>query len=382
MISDRFSRLGWNKAGQERYMGAMNNPPRPDLRHARRLCVAPMMDWTDRHCRMFHRQFTTHALLYTEMVTASAVLHGDAAHLLRHDAAEHPLALQLGGSDPDELARAVRLAAPFGFAEINLNVGCPSDRVQSGTFGACLMRQPDLVADCVRAMIDAASGGPEIAPEIAPEITVKCRIGVDEQDPGVVLPDFIDRAAATGVRVFAVHARKAWLAGLSPKENRDVPPLDYALVAPVKRARPELDIILNGGIASLEQARGHLADGFDGAMVGRAAYHEPAAVLGGADGVVMGRDMAPVPAEDAVRAMYPYIETELSGGARLAQITRHLLGAFAGRPGARRWRRILSDGAHHPGAGVELIEQALSAIAPLSAPLSAPVNAPVTTAAE
>jgi tRNA-dihydrouridine synthase A len=351
MISDRFYRLGWNKAGQERYMGAMNNPPRPDLRHARRLCVAPMMDWTDRHCRMFHRQFTTHALLYTEMVTASAVLHGDAAHLLRHDAAEHPLALQLGGSDPDELARAVRLAAPFGFAEINLNVGCPSDRVQSGTFGACLMRQPDLVADCVRAMIDAASGGPEIAPEIAPEI-------------------------------FAVHARKAWLAGLSPKENRDVPPLDYALVAQVKRARPELDIILNGGIASLEQARGHLADGFDGAMVGRAAYHEPAAVLGGADGVVMGRDMAPVPAEDAVRAMYPYIETELSGGARLAQITRHLLGAFAGRPGARRWRRILSDGAHHPGAGVELIEQALSAIAPLSAPLSAPVNAPVTTAAE
>jgi tRNA-dihydrouridine synthase A len=370
MISERFYRAGWNWAGRQRYMRAMSNPPHPDLRQARRLCVAPMMDWTDRHCRMFHRQFTTHALLYTEMVTASAILHGDAAHLLRHDVAEHPLALQLGGSDPDELARAVRIAAPFGFAEINLNVGCPSDRVQSGTFGACLMRQPDLVADCAAAMIEAASGGPEI--------TVKCRIGIDDQDPGVVLPDFIARVAAAGVRVFAVHARKAWLDGLSPKQNRDVPPLDYALVGRVKRARPELDIVLNGGIASLEQARGHLADGFDGAMVGRAAYHEPAAVLGGADALVTGVAMAEAPAASAVRAMYPYIETELSGGARLAQITRHMLGAFAGRPGARRWRRILSEGAHRPGAGVELIEQALGAIAPLCAP----VNTPLSTAAE
>jgi tRNA-dihydrouridine synthase A len=289
------------------------------------------------------------------MVTASAILHGDAAHLLRHDVAEHPLALQLGGSDPDELARAVRIAAPFGFAEINLNVGCPSGRVQSGTFGACLMRQPDLVANCAAAMIEAASGDPEI--------TVKCRIGVDDQNPGVVLPDFIDRVAAAGVRVFAVHARKAWLDGLSPKQNRDVPPLDYALVGRVKRARPELDIVLNGGIASLEQARGHLADGFDGAMVGRAAYHEPAAVLGGADALVTGVAMAEAPAASAVRAMYPY---------------RHMLGAFAGRPGARRWRRILSEGAHRPGAGVELIEQALSAIAPLCDP----VNTPLTTAAE
>jgi len=322
-----------------------------------------MMDWTDRHCRMFHRQFTAHALLYTEMVTASAIVHGDAAHLLRHGLAEPPLALQLGGSDPGELAEAVRIAAPFGFAEINLNIGCPSDRVQSGAFGACLMRQPGLVADCAAAMIAAA--GSE-----GPEITVKCRIGVDDQDPQAVLPDFIDRVAGAGVRVFAVHARKAWLGGLSPKQNRDVPPLDYALVGWVKRTRPGLDIILNGGIASLEQARGHLAEGFDGAMVGRAAYREPAAVLGGADALVTGIEREVVPAEAAVRAMYAYIERELSAGTRLAQITRHMLGAFAGRPGARRWRRILSEGAHRPGAGVELVDQALSAIAPMSAPLN------------
>jgi tRNA-dihydrouridine synthase A len=318
-----------------------------------------MMDWTDRHCRMFHRRFTSQALLYTEMVTASAIVHGDAAHLLRHDPAEPPLALQLGGADPGELAEAVRIAAPFGFAEINLNIGCPSDRVQSGTFGACLMRRPGLVADCAAAMIAAAGAG-------GPEITVKCRIGVDDQDPEAVLPDFIDRVAAAGVRVFAVHARKAWLDGLSPKQNRDVPPLDYALVGRVARARPGLDIILNGGIASLEQARGHLAEGFAGAMLGRAAYHEPAAVLGGADALVTGVEREAVPAEAAVRAMYAYIERELSAGTRLAQITRHMLGAFSGRPGARRWRRILSEGAHRPGAGVELVETALSEIAPMS----------------
>ncbi|HSM20440.1 MAG TPA: tRNA dihydrouridine(20/20a) synthase DusA, partial [Hyphomicrobiales bacterium] len=344
-------------------MGTMRNPHhpnlRPDLRQARRLSVAPMMDWTDRHCRMFHRQFTTHALLYTEMVTASAVVHGDAAHLLAHHGAERPLALQLGGSDPGQLAEAVRIAAPFGFAEINLNVGCPSDRVQSGAFGACLMRQPGLVADCSAAMIAAAGGD-------GPEITVKCRIGVDDQDPQAVLPDFIDRVAAVGVRVFAVHARKAWLDGLSPKENRDVPPLDYALVGRVKQRRPDLDIILNGGIASLEQARGHLGEGFDGVMVGRAAYHEPAAVLGGADALITGTVRAEIPAGVAVRAMYPYIEAELAAGARLGQITRHMLGAFAGRPGARHWRRVLSEGAHRPGAGVELVEQALGAIAPVS----------------
>ncbi len=327
-----------------------------------------MMDWTDRHCRMFHRQFTTHALLYTEMVTASAVMRGDAPYLLRHDAAEHPLGLQLGGSDPIELAEAVRIAAPFGFAEINLNIGCPSDRVQSGTFGACLMREPGLVADCAAAMLAAAGAA---AGADGPEITVKCRIGVDDQDPWVVLPAFVDRVAAVGVQVFAVHARKAWLSGLSPKENRDVPPLDYELVRQLKQSRPGLDVILNGGIASLEQARGHLAEGFAGVMVGRAAYHEPAAVLCGADALVTGIERGAVPAEAAVRGMYPYIEAELSSGTRLARITRHMLGAFAGRPGARRWRRILSEGAHLPGAGVELVEIALSAIAPQSAPFNA-----------
>jgi tRNA-dihydrouridine synthase A len=330
------------------------------LFRARRLCVAPMMDWTDRHCRVFHRRFSRHALLYTEMLTASAVVRGDPAHLLRHDPAEHPLALQLGGSDPEELAQAVRIAAPFGFAEINLNVGCPSDRVQSGTFGACLMREPELVADCVAAMREAAGQG-------GPKVTVKCRIGVDDQDPEQVLPAFVDRVAASGVRVFAVHARKAWLEGLSPKENREVPPLDYALVLRVKRARPELDIILNGGIASLAEARAHLAAGFDGVMVGRAAYHGPSDVLGGADALITGEDRPAVASEEAVRAMFPYIEAELARGTRLQQITRHMLGAFAGRPGARQWRRILSEGAHRPGAGLELVERALGAVTPLGA---------------
>jgi len=358
--------MGWKSAGPNRYMRAMSTPLppnlRPNLRRARRLCVAPMMDWTDRHCRMFHRQFTTQALLYTEMVTALAIARGDAAHLLRHNASESPLALQLGGSDPGELAEAVRIAAPFGFAEINLNIGCPSDRVQSGAFGACPMRQPGLVADCAAAMIEVAA----TVPGGGPEITVKCRIGVDDQDPKVILPDFIGQVAATGVQVFAIHARKAWLDGLSPKQNRDVPPLDYALVASVKQARPDLDIILNGGIASLEQARRHLAEGFDGAMIGRAAYHRPAALLGGADALLTGERLPVASAEAAVRAMYGYIEDELASGTRLAQITRHMLGSFIGRPGARRWRQILSEGAHRPGAGVELVDQALNAVESLS----------------
>ena len=269
------------------------------------------------------------------------------------------LPLQLGGSEPDALAQAVRIAAPFGFAEINLNVGCPSDRVQSGTFGACLVREPGLVAECARAMIEAA-GLP------GPEITVKCRIGVDEQVPAQVLPDFIDRVAEAGVKVFAIHARMAWLQGLSPKENRDIPPLDYPLVVAMKRRRPDLDILVNGGIQSLDQARGHLAEWLDGVMIGRAAYHEPTAVLGGADALIIGRAMRPVSADDAVRAMLPYIDREVSAGTKLGQITRHMLGAFAGRPGARRWRRILSEGAPRPGAGVALVEEALAAIAPVT----------------
>ena len=331
----------------------------------RRLSVAPMMEWTDRHCRVFHRQFTKRTLLYTEMLTANALCHGDPERWLKHSVEEYPLALQLGGSEPDRLAEAVRLSRDFGFCEINLNCGCPSDRVQNGAFGACLMREPDLVADCVQAMIEA--GG-----EVGPEITVKCRIGVDDQDPEVVLPDFVDRVAAWGVRSFAVHARKAWLQGLSPKENRTIPPLDYDLVRRLKQDRPDLEIVLNGGIDSLDQAIGHLGH-FDGAMVGRAAYHDPAGVLAGADPRIFDTRVGESPTlhavrpEDAVRAMYNYIEAELSGGTRLHQITRHMLGAFSGRPGARRWRRVLSEGAHLPSAGVDLIERAILEVEPAAA---------------
>ncbi|MEM9099677.1 MAG: tRNA dihydrouridine(20/20a) synthase DusA [Pseudomonadota bacterium] len=318
-----------------------------------RLSVAPMMEWTDRHCRVFHRQFSKRALLYTEMVTASGVVKGDADWLYEHDPVEHPLALQLGGSDPELLFEAVRRALPFGFAEINLNVGCPSDRVQSGAFGACLMRIPDLVADCISSMIEATGEGPEI--------TVKCRIGVDEQDPEIVLPEFIDQIAARGVRHFTIHARKAWLDGLSPKENRTIPPLDYDLVRRVKAARPDLNISLNGGIESLDQAREHLLD-FDGVMIGRAAYHDPAGILGGADALITGEPIPPVSPEVAVRAMYAYIEAQLSSGTRLHQITRHMLGAFNSRPGARKWRRVLSEEAHQKGAGLEVIERALGEV--------------------
>ena len=326
----------------------------------RRLSVAPMMEWTDRHCRVFHRQFTRRTLLYTEMLTANALCHGDPERWLRHSPEEYPLALQLGGSEPDRLAEAVGLARGFGFCEINLNCGCPSDRVQNGAFGACLMRTPDLVADCVQAMIEAAG-------EDGPEITVKCRIGVDEQNPADVLPEFVDQVAARGVRSFAVHARKAWLEGLSPKENRTVPPLDYDLVRRLKADRPELEIVLNGGIETLDQAIAHLAD-FDGAMVGRAAYHDPAGLLAEADSRVgESPTLHRVASEDAVRRMYGYIEKELSQGTRLHQITRHMLGAFAGRPGARRWRRVLSEGAHLPGAGVELLERALVEVEPAAA---------------
>ena len=326
---------------------------------ARRLCVAPMMEWTDRHCRMFHRRFTAHGLLYTEMVNAEGLVRGGADWLLDHSPEEHPLALQLGGSDPDWLARAVEMVLARRFAEINLNVGCPSDRVQSGRFGACLMREPELVARCCRAMIAAAGRD-------GPEITVKCRIGVDDQDPAETLPRFVDTVAEAGVRVFVVHARKAWLQGLSPKENRTVPPLDHPLVARLKEARPRLTVVANGGITSEAEARAHLA-AVDGVMIGRAAYHDPAGVLKGADGLITGEARAPVAPENAVRAMLPYIEAELAAGARLHQITRHMLGAFAGRPGARRWRQILSNGATRPGAGPELVEEALGALRPRAA---------------
>lgn len=290
-------------------------------------------------------------MLYTEMVTAPAIVHGPKPRLLDYSDAEHPVALQLGGSDPAELAQAVRIARDWGYDEVNLNCGCPSDRVQSGCFGAVLMERPALVADCVKAMQDQADV----------PVTVKCRIGVDEQDPEVVLPGFLETVASAGVQHFVIHARKAWLQGLSPKENREIPPLNHDLVLRMKRAFPELTICINGGITSLEQAKAHLEAGLDGVMVGRAAYHDPAAVLVGADG--LWGEAGGLPVEAAVRAMFPYIEAHLAAGGRLHQITRHLLGAFTGRPGARGWRRVLSEGASRPGAGLLLVEQALAELA-------------------
>lgn len=319
-----------------------------------RLSIAPMLDWTDRHCRFFHRLMTRRAMLYTEMVTAPAVIHGPRERLLGFSPAEHPVALQLGGSDPAELAQAVRVAAPHGHDEINLNVGCPSDRVQSGCFGAVLMERPALVADCVAAMI-AESPVP---------VTVKCRIGVDEQEPAEILPAFLETVAAAGVRHFVIHARKAWLQGLSPRENREIPPLDYPLVIAMKRRFPELTICLNGGVATLSQAEELLAQGLDGVMIGRAAYNEPELLLG-ADrlwGCEPPRDLDRVLAD-----MRPYIAEHLAAGGRLHQITRHMLGLFSGRPGARHWRRILSEGASRPGAGLDLFDEALEAVRPRAA---------------
>ena len=316
-----------------------------------------MMDWTDRHCRVFHRQLTRRALLHTEMVTTGAVLHGDRDRLLAHAPIEHPLALQLGGAVPGELAEATRIAREAGFVEVNLNVGCPSDRVQSGCFGAALMRRPDLVADCVAAMIEAAGAVP---------VTVKCRIGVDDQDPERVLPAFLEAMARAGVTRVAVHARKAWLQGLSPRENREIPPLDHALVLRMAAAFPGLRLTINGGITDLDMAEGFLARGLDGVMIGRAAYHTPA-ILAAVDRRIFGEaGPDPLP-EEAVRAMLPHIEAERSRGTGLGAITRHMLGVFHGRPGARAWRRMLSEGAHLAGAGPELVERALAEVAPLPA---------------
>ncbi len=323
-----------------------------DLTRAARLSVAPMMDWTDRHCRYLHRLLSRETLLYTEMVTAPALVRGGALHLLDHDPSEHPVALQLGGSDPAELAQAARLGAQAGYDEINLNVGCPSDRVQSGAFGAILMQQPALVAECVEAMRAACDV----------EVTVKCRIGVDDQNPAEILPEFLARIVAAGCTRVTIHARKAWLQGLSPKENRDIPPLDYGLVHEMKVLFPNLHISVNGGITSLDEALRFLEGGLDGVMVGRSAYHTPADILATADRRVFGKDRDSS-AEAAVQGMLPYIEAHLTAGGRLGQITRHMLGLFAGRPGARQWRRILSEGAHKPGAGPELVLTALAEVA-------------------
>jgi tRNA-dihydrouridine synthase A len=332
----------------------MNDDPKMRVRKAARLSVAPMMDWTDSHCRVFHRLMSRETLLYTEMVTAPALVRGGATHLLDFEPAEHPVAVQLGGSDPAELAEATRLAVDRGYDEVNLNVGCPSDRVQSGTFGAVLMRDPDLVARCCAAMIEAAGDV---------EVTVKCRIGVDDQDPEVVLPDFLDRVADAGVGRFIIHARKAWLAGLSPKENRDIPPLDYDLVHRMKATRPDLHLSINGGIASLDAAEAQLAAGMDGVMIGRAAYHNPAGILMQADSRIFGRAD---PMDDPVavaQAMKPHITRHLEAGGKLAQVTRHMLGLFAGRPGARHWRRVLSENAHKAEADASLIDEAMAVLA-------------------
>jgi tRNA-dihydrouridine synthase A len=309
-----------------------------------------MMEWTDRHCRFFHRILTRHALLYTEMITTGAVLRGDRVRLLGFDPAEHPVAVQLGGSDARALAESARICADLGYGEINLNVGCPSDRVREGRFGACLMAEPALVGDCVAA-IKAAVRIP---------VTVKCRIGIDEQDPEESLDTLTRTVVAAGVDALIVHARKAWLDGLSPRENRDIPPLDYDRVYRLKRAYPELDISLNGGIATVEQAATHLAH-VDGVMMGRAAYQEPWRLLA-VDPLIYG---APAPlssAKDAIEAFLPYVESELARGTRLHSMTRHILGLFHGVPGARAFRRHIATEAVKPGAGIAVLRDAVSLV--------------------
>jgi tRNA-dihydrouridine synthase A len=315
-----------------------------------RLSVAPMMDWTDRHCRALHRTLSARALLYTEMVTTGAVLHGPRERLLGFDDLEQPVALQLGGSEPEALAASARIGEDLGYSEINLNVGCPSDRVQSGRFGACLMREPELVAECMAAIGDA----------VCVPVTVKCRIGVDDQEPEEALFKLVDGCAKAGVTTFIVHARKAWLQGLSPKENRDIPPLDYPLVYRLKADRPELTIVINGGVGSVDEATEHLAH-VDGAMLGRAAYHDPA-ILGRVDRLVFGEPTDDVSAFEAVERYIPYVEGQLARGVHMAAMTRHMLGLFHGMPGARTWRRILTVEGVKPGAGVEVIEAGLDAV--------------------
>jgi tRNA-dihydrouridine synthase A len=310
-----------------------------------------MMEWTDRHCRYFHRLLTRHAFLYTEMITTGAVLHGDRARLLRFDPSEHPVAVQLGGCDPDALAKSARICADLGFDEVNLNVGCPSDRVQSGRFGACLMAEPVLVGDCVAAMKAA----------VAVPVTVKCRIGIDDQDPEAALDAFAGTVVAAGVDRLVVHARKAWLKGLSPRENRDVPPLDYARVHRLKARFPGLDIVLNGGIATVEQAGAHLAK-LDGVMMGRAAYQDPWRLID-VDPLVFDAAPPVASARLAAEALIPYVERETAAGVRAHAILRHAVGLFHAVPGARAFRRHLSVAAVKPGAGAEVLRDALALIA-------------------
>jgi tRNA-dihydrouridine synthase A len=318
--------------------------------NGRKFSIAPMMDWTDRHCRTFHRQITRHALLYTEMLTTAAVIHGDRGRLLRFDAIEHPVALQLGGSDPRDLATAARIGADFGYDEINLNVGCPSDRVQEGRFGACLMAEPKLVAACVAAMKDA----------VGVPVTVKCRIGIDDQDPEVALDVLARAVVAAGADAVIVHARKAWLKGLSPKQNRDIPPLDYDRVYRLKAALPDVPVVINGGIRSIAEARQHLAH-VDGVMLGRAAYQEPWRLLE-VDAKIFGAPAGPRSMKDVFAAMMPYIARELASGTRLHAITRHFVGAFHGMPGARAFRRHLAEHGVRAGAGVDVLVDAIALV--------------------
>lgn len=320
-----------------------NSPPTID----RRLSIAPMLDWTDRHCRFFLRQITRHTLLYTEMITTGALLHQPPARFLDFSPAEHPLALQLGGSDPAELAQCARFATQWGYDEVNLNVGCPSDRVQNGRFGACLMAEPDLVADCVAAMC-AATQLP---------VTVKHRIGIDERDSYTQLQRFVETVAAAGCNTFIVHARKAWLKGLSPKQNRDIPPLRYDRVHALKREMPHLRFVINGGFKTLEQVEQQL-DRVDGVMIGREAYSNPW-LLAEVDQRLFGAGSPPATRTAVVERMLPYIAEAKAQGTPVNRVTRHMLGIFQGQPRARAWRRHLSEHAHRPGAGPEIVEQAL-----------------------
>jgi tRNA-dihydrouridine synthase A len=326
----------------------MYMPINTDRAAPRIFAVAPMMDWTDRHCRVLHRLLSGRARLYTEMVTADAILHGDRERLIGFSQIEHPVALQLGGSEPKKLAAAAKLGAEFGYDEINLNVGCPSDRVQSGCFGAALMREPERVGECVAAMRAAVS--------IA--VTIKCRIGVDGQEPREALPALVDACAVAGVDTFAVHARKAWLSGLSPRENREVPPLDYGLVYELKRTRPGLTILINGGIGSLDEAQEHLAH-VDGVMLGRAAYQTPS-ILIDVDARFFGG--APRELSDAVSSYVDYIAARLREGVPLNAMTKHMLGLFHGRPGARLFRRHLSENATREGADITVLREALACL--------------------
>ncbi len=309
-----------------------------------------MMDWTDRHCRVFHRHLSRHALLYTEMITAQAIRHGDRQRLLGFDPVEQPVALQLGGSDPAMLSAAAKIGEDYGYCEINLNVGCPSDRVQEGRFGACLMAEPLLVADCVAAMHAA----------VKIPVTVKCRIGIDDQDENEGLDRFVESVAATDCNTFIIHARKAWLKGLSPKENREIPPLNYARVHRLKADFPQLNIILNGGLATLDSAVAEMQT-LDGVMLGRAAYHTPW-LLADVDRLFFDAPSLVSERIEAVSSMLPYIQQQLHQGTGLSKMTRHMLGLFHGQPGGRHWRQIISEQGHVPGAGIEVLRRALDAV--------------------